>query len=108
MCSPPALTHTVLSLSSPPPPPLPPLVIVKSSPGAVGDPLGALGPDADVEWGDFFFNLVSMCIVYAYFSKAAVAGESVVAILLCMGVAAFDILLLVMRWLCFEQYVAYG
>lgn len=31
---------------------------------------------ADLDWGDFFFNLISMCIVYAYFSEAAVAGES--------------------------------
>jgi hypothetical protein len=49
-----------------------------------------------------------MCIVYVYFSKAAVAGESLVAILLCMGVAAFDVILLVMRWLWFEQYINYG
>ncbi len=62
----------------------------------------------DLDWGDFFFNLVSMAIVYVYFSKAAVAGESLVAILLCMGVAAFDIVLLAMRWLWFEQYINYG
>lgn len=54
------------------------------------------------------FNLVSMCIVYVYFSKAAVAGESLLAVTLCMGVAAFDIVLLVMRWLWFEQYITYG
>lgn len=46
--------------------------------------------------------------VYAYFSKAAVASESLVAILLCMGVAAFDIVLLLLRWLWLEQYIAYG
>lgn len=71
------------------------------------DPFG-MPPDVDLDWGDFFFNLVSMCIVYVYFSKAAVAGESMVAILLCMGVAAFDIVLLVMRWLWYEQYFHYG
>jgi len=71
------------------------------------DPLG-IPPDMDLDWGDFFFNLVSMCIVYVYFSKAAVAGESLVAILLCMGVAAFDIILLIMRWLSFEHYINYG
>jgi hypothetical protein len=49
-----------------------------------------------------------MAIVYVYFSKAAVAGESLVAIMLCMGVAAFDIVLLMMRWLWFEQYMHYG
>jgi len=51
---------------------------------------------------------VSMAIVYVYFSKAAVAGEGLVAIMLCMGVAAFDIVLLMMRWLWFEQYMHYG
>lgn len=73
-----------------------------------GPAAGPLSPEADLEWGDFLFNLVSMCIVYAYFSKAAAAGESVAAVLLCMGVAVFDVLLLAMRWLCFEQYVSYG
>lgn len=72
------------------------------------DTAGLPSEAADLDWGDFFFNLVSMCIVYVYFSKAAVAGESVVAILLCMGVAAFDIVLLVMRWLWFEHYINYG
>lgn len=72
-----------------------------------GDPFG-MPPDVDLDWGDFFFNLVSMCIVYVYFSKAAVGNESVLAILLCMGVAAFDIVLLVMRWLWYEQYINYG
>jgi hypothetical protein len=81
-------------------------VILKSHPLDM-DPFG-VPPDMDLDWGDFFFNLVSMCIVYVYFSKAAVAGESLVAILLCMGVAAFDVILLVMRWLWFEQYINYG
>lgn len=81
-------------------------VIVKSHPYDA-DSFGG-SPDLDLDWSDFFFNLVSMAIVYVYFSKAAVAGESLVAILLCMGVAAFDIVLLVMRWLWFEQYVNYG
>ncbi|KAF6257539.1 hypothetical protein COO60DRAFT_1523258 [Scenedesmus sp. NREL 46B-D3] len=81
-------------------------VIVKSHP-CDADSFGG-SPDLDLDWSDFFFNLVSMAIVYVYFSKAAVAGESLVAILLCMGVAAFDIVLLVMRWLWFEQYINYG
>ena len=53
----------------------------------------------DLNWSDFMFNLISMCIVYAYFSKAVAQNESVAAVLLCMGVAAFDIVLLLMRWL---------
>jgi hypothetical protein len=36
-------------------------IIVKAHPSDV-DPL-AVGPDVDLDWGDFFFNLVSMCIV---------------------------------------------
>eukprot|EP00803_Ostreobium_quekettii_P002073 evm.model.scf_1461EXC.1 EVM.evm.TU.scf_1461EXC.1 scf_1461EXC:11343-17643(-) len=65
--------------------------------------------DLDLDWGDFFFNLVSMCIVYVYFTKAAKEnGETPIAILLCMGVAAFDIVLLLLRWLWFEQYIHYG
>lgn len=51
------------------------------------------------DWSDFMFNLISMCIVYAYFSKAAGPHESITAVLLCMAVAAFDILLLLLRWL---------
>lgn len=51
------------------------------------------------DWLDFMFNLISMCIVYAYFSKAAGPHESITAVLLCMAVAAFDILLLLLRWL---------
>lgn len=81
-------------------------MIVKSQPYST-DSLST-SPDLDLDWSDFFFNLVSMAIVYVYFSKAAVAGESLIAILLCMGVAAFDIVLLAMRWLWFEQYLNYG
>lgn len=65
-------------------------------------------PDSDLDWSDFFFNLVSMVIVYVYFSKTAAAGESMVAILLCMGVAGLDILLMAMRWLWFDHYITYG
>lgn len=65
-------------------------------------------PDADLDWSDFFFNLVSMVIVYVYFSKTTAAGESMVAIMLCMGVAGLDILLMALRWLWFDHYVAYG
>jgi hypothetical protein len=58
-------------------------------------------------WSDFCFNLVSMALVWVFFNKNA-AGESMIAVLLCMGVAAFDIVLLVMRWLWFEQYINHG
>lgn len=57
------------------------------------------GSDADLDWGDFFFNLVSMCIVYAYFSDAAVGGENRAAVGVSMAIAAVDILLLALRWL---------
>jgi hypothetical protein len=40
-----------------------------------------------------------MCIVYAYFSEAAVAGESQAAIVVSMCIAAIDIVLLALRWL---------
>lgn len=73
-------------------------------------PLGpAPPPDSDLgDFGDFFFNLVSMCIVYAYFSEAAVAGESQAAIAVSMCIAAVDIALLALRWLWYEQYITYG
>ncbi|GAB4823699.1 hypothetical protein N2152v2_010745 [Parachlorella kessleri] len=64
--------------------------------------------DSDLDWGDFFFNLISMCIVYAYFSEAAVAGESQAAIVVSMCIAAIDIVLLALRWLWYEQYITYG
>jgi hypothetical protein len=40
-----------------------------------------------------------MTIVYAYFSEAAVAGESQAAIVVSMCIAAIDIALLALRWL---------
>jgi len=61
--------------------------------------LPLIPPCADLDWGDFFFNLISMCIVYAYFSEAAVAGESQAAIVVSMCIAAIDIVLLALRWL---------
>lgn len=64
--------------------------------------------DCDLDWGDFFFNLVSMCIVYAHFSEAAVAGESNAAVIFSMGIAAVDIVLLALRWLWYEHFVSYG
>lgn len=80
-------------------------VIVKgdSDPDSFGG-----SPDSDLDWSDFFFNLVSMVIVYVYFSKTTAAGESMVAIMLCMGVAGLDILLMALRWLWFDHYIAYG
>ena len=53
----------------------------------------------DLNWSDFMFNVISMSIVYAYFSRASAQNESITAVLLCMSVAAFDIVLLLMRWL---------
>ncbi|DBA75798.1 hypothetical protein WJX77_002902 [Trebouxia sp. C0004] len=64
--------------------------------------------DSDLDWGDFFFNLVSMCIVYAHFSEAAVAGESNAAVIFSMGIAVVDIVLLALRWLWYDQFVSYG
>ncbi|KAI3431605.1 hypothetical protein D9Q98_004655 [Chlorella vulgaris] len=64
--------------------------------------------DSDLDWGDFLFNLISMTIVYAYFSEAAVAGESQAAIVVSMCIAAIDIALLALRWLWYEQYITYG
>jgi Kef-type K+ transport system membrane component KefB len=60
----------------------------------------------DLNWADFTFNLISMCIVYAYFSKAAGPHESITAVLLCMAVAAFDILLLLLRWLWCDPFIS--
>lgn len=65
-------------------------------------------PDNDLDWGDFMFNLASMCIVYAYFSEAAVAGESQAAVVASMFIAAVDIALLALRWLWYEQYITHG
>lgn len=65
----------------------------------VGGLLQDMVDHIDLNWSDFMFNLISMCIVYAYFSKAAGPHESITAVLLCMAVAAFDILLLLLRWL---------
>jgi hypothetical protein len=81
-------------------------VIVKGS-GYESDGFGG-SPDSDLDWSDFFFNLVSMIIVYVYFSKTAAAGESMVAIMLCMGVAGLDILVMALRWLWYDQYMEYG
>lgn len=83
-----------------------PAVIVKGS-GYESDGFGG-SPDSDLDWSDFFFNLVSMIIVYVYFSKTAAAGESMVAIMLCMGVAGLDILVMALRWLWYDQYMEYG
>ena len=64
--------------------------------------------DSDLDWGDFFFNLVSMCIVYVHFSEAAVAGESNAAVMFSMAIAAVDILLLALRWLWYDHFVSSG
>lgn len=64
--------------------------------------------DAELDWSDFFFNLVSMCIVYAYFSEAATASENQLAVLLSMGIACVDIILLALRWLFYEHHLHCG
>jgi hypothetical protein len=64
--------------------------------------------DTELDWSDFFFNLVSMCIVYAYFSEAATANENQLAVFLSMGIACVDILLLALRWLFYEQHLHCG
>lgn len=63
--------------------------------------------EVDLNWGDFFFNLISMCIVYAHFSEAAVGGESKAALLFSMAIAGVDIVLLMLRWLWHERFVSY-
>jgi len=64
--------------------------------------------DADLDWGDFFFDLVSMGIVYAFFSDAVAEGESRVAVGVSMGIAGIDIALLALRWLCIEHRISIG
>lgn len=63
--------------------------------------------NADLDWGDFFFNLISMCIVYAHFSDVAIAGEGHRAVLFSMVIAGVDIMLLLLRWLWRESFVPY-
>ena len=53
----------------------------------------------ELTWSDFMFNLISMCIVYAYFSKATAQKESVAAVMLVTSVAGTDMILLASRWL---------
>lgn len=74
-------------------PTVPPHGDVRTSGGLTGV------EQVDLHWPDFVFNLVSMCIVYVYFSKATDRRENVAAVLLCLVVAAFDVVLLLMRWL---------
>lgn len=63
--------------------------------------------DADLDWGDFFFNLISMCIVYAHFSEAAVGSETNAAVMFSIAIAGVDIVLLLLRWLWHERFVSY-
>ena len=64
--------------------------------------------ESDLDWGDFFFNLVSMCIVYAHFSEAAGTGESNTAVMFSMVIATVDVILLALRWLWYEHFAEYG
>ena len=61
-------------------------------------------PDSALDWGDFFFNLVSMCIMYAHFSEAIVASEGSAAVIFSMSIAAVDVILLAARWLWYEHF----
>ena len=65
-------------------------------------------PDCALDWGDFFFNLVSMCIMYAHFNKATAAGEGTVAVVLSISIAAVDVILLAVRWLWYEHFLMHG
>lgn len=54
------------------------------------------GHEPALDWADLLCNLVSVALVYAYFSRA-LRGEGLVAVLVCMGMAAFDAALLGLR-----------
>lgn len=60
--------------------------------------------DGALDWGDFFFNLISMCIMYAHFNKATAAGEGTAAVLFSMSIAAVDVVLLAVRWLWYDHF----
>ena len=60
--------------------------------------------DCALDWGDFFFNLVSMCIMYAHFNKATASGEGSTAVVFSMSIAAVDVVLLAVRWLWYEHF----
>jgi hypothetical protein len=82
-------------LSSPPPP----------DPASPPHPPPHLSPfegtplDTEVGWGDFVFNLVSVAIVYAYFSEWAAAGDDAAAIYLSCSIAVLDIALVLLQWM---------
>lgn len=62
----------------------------------------------DLNWSDFVFNLVNLCLVYMCFSNAAVHGQTIFALLLYFFVAIFDIVLLLLRWAWFDQSSSHG
>jgi hypothetical protein len=78
-------------------------VLQSSRPSPVRRPRGGGavngGDHIELNWSDFMFNMISMCIVYAYFSRASGHGEGTAAVVLCMSVAGADVLLLLVRWL---------
>ena len=67
-----------------------------------------LAPQAcALNWGDFFFNLVSMCIMYAHFNEATGASEGTAAVVFSMSIAAVDVVLLAVRWLWYEHFLTH-
>jgi len=64
--------------------------------------------DLDLSWGDVICNLVNLCFVYYWFSRVPVQGQTYWAILFCFFVAMFDIALLLLRWIWFDQFFAQG
>ena len=64
--------------------------------------------DFDLNWGDLMFNLVNLCFVYVCSSRAAMHGQTYVAIMLCFIVATFDVLLLLLRWYWVDQAFMQG
>lgn len=59
--------------------------------------------DPSINWGAFFFNLVNLCFVYVYLSRVAIKGHTCMAVFLCFCVGIFDVVLLVIRHICFDH-----
>eukprot|EP01025_Chloroclados_australasicus_P023062 TRINITY_DN23537_c0_g3_i1.p1 TRINITY_DN23537_c0_g3~~TRINITY_DN23537_c0_g3_i1.p1 ORF type:complete len:644 (-),score=74.39 TRINITY_DN23537_c0_g3_i1:180-2111(-) len=68
--------------------------------------------EQDVEWSDFCFNLVSVCLVYAYFSKNGVGNglgqESPWGMVVCALVAFLDIAIIMLRFMYNEELILGG
>lgn len=64
--------------------------------------------DPTLNWADFLFNLVNLCFVYVYLSKVAIRGHTCLAMFLCFCVGIFDVVLLIIRYLCFDHTGSQG